>query len=102
MSKGSEAVSRRRKKLRALALNQLGGKCFKCGYNRCEAALHFHHLRDKKFGISQKGLTRSWTAIEKELAKCVLLCANCHAEEHWFFGGTSIEQRAATRAIVIH
>ena len=25
---------------------------------------------------------RSWAAIEKELQKCVLLCANCHVEEH--------------------
>ncbi len=25
---------------------------------------------------------RSMAEVEDELAKCILLCANCHAEEH--------------------
>jgi len=55
-----------------------------CGYKKSHRALSFHH-RDpalKDFGLSSKGLTRSWEKIVKELDKCVLLCANCHAEVH--------------------
>ena len=79
-----QAVAKRRKKMRQMALNYLGGKCVACGYNRCSSALDFHHLdeKTKKFGISQDGLTRSWEKTKRELKKCILVCANCHREIH--------------------
>jgi hypothetical protein len=42
----------------------------------------FHHLDplDKRVGISANGLTLSVEALRAEVAKCVLLCSNCHAE----------------------
>lgn len=78
------AVAKRRKKLRAMAREYKGGKCCICGYDKCQRALSFHHLdKDKKdFGLSAKGLTRSWDKIREEIDKCVLLCANCHMEVH--------------------
>jgi len=73
---------RRRLKLRAI--EYLGGKCIYCGYHECSAALEFHHPNDNKdFGLSQKGVTRSWERVKKELDKCELVCKNCHAEIHY-------------------
>lgn len=60
-------------------------KCEHCGYDKCLAALEFHHLNpsEKDFSISSvsssKGLTPE---IKKELDKCILLCCRCHREEH--------------------
>lgn len=59
-------------------------KCVRCGFDN-PAALDFHH-RDsttKEFSISKAyakgiGLDR----IKKEIAKCDILCANCHRIEH--------------------
>ena len=65
------------------AIEFLGGKCIKCGYDRCDRALGFHH-RDpskKDFQIGS-GAPKSWSRIVKELKKCDLLCANCHLEKH--------------------
>lgn len=77
-----EAVQKRRNKISVL---YKGGQCSKCGYNKCLDALEFHHLDPsiKEFGIGQKGYTKSWEKIKQELDKCILLCANCHREEHY-------------------
>jgi len=79
-----KAVVKRRKKLKEMALIYGGGKCAICRYNKCSRALVFHHIDpDKKdFGLSVRGLTRSWEKVKAELKKCILLCSNCHAEVH--------------------
>ena len=73
---------RRETKLRAIGL--FGGVCRGCGGSYPPAVLQFHH-RDpaaKEFAISTDGIYRRWEKIAGELAKCVMLCANCHAETH--------------------
>ena len=82
-TKGGEVVEyRRRSKARAVA--HMGGRCFGCGRNGLSAIFDFHHLdaADKKFGIGQDGIPRSWNRVVAELEKCVMLCANCHREVH--------------------
>jgi hypothetical protein len=51
--------NRRRTKKRAIEYK--GGKCQRCGYNRCVEALDFHHLdpSQKDFRISN-GNNRAW------------------------------------------
>lgn len=77
-----QAAWQRRQKLRAKAVQYLGGRCAICGYDRCFSAFDFHHveLGVKDFTISQK--MTSWAAIEREVKKCVLLCSRCHREVH--------------------
>ena len=80
----SEAVQRKRYKLKHDLIEYKGGKCEICGYNKCESALEFHHLNpeEKEFAISSKGYTRSFELCKKEVDKCILVCANCHREIH--------------------
>ena len=63
-----------------------GGKCERCGYDKCEQALHFHHInpQEKDFQLSEL-YNLFGCDLEKgkqEVDKCQLLCANCHAELH--------------------
>lgn len=78
----AEAVSRRRRKVKEMLVEEAGGKCMICGYARHSAALQFHHVdpASKSFGLGVRGITRSMARLREEAAKCVLLCANCHAE----------------------
>ena len=62
---------------------KLTNGCCKCGYNKCPAALHFHHKNnDKEFSIANAAKF-GFNQIKKEINKCDILCANCHAEKHW-------------------
>jgi transposase-like protein len=77
-----EGVTDRRRRVKRILLEEAGGACALCGYARCTAALHFHHLdpASKGFAIGVAGVTRSLAAARAEARKCVVLCANCHAE----------------------
>ena len=80
----SKTISALRRAMKKQAVKELGGKCEICGYDKCIDALEFHHLdpSQKDFGISQKGYTRSWENVKKELDKCIMVCSNCHKEIH--------------------
>ncbi len=76
------AVHRRWRELKRVLVEEAGGACVLCGYDRSLAGLHFHHLdrAEKSFALSRQGVTRSLAAARAEARKCVLLCSNCHAE----------------------
>jgi transposase-like protein len=77
-----EAVTRRRREVRTILVREAGGRCAVCGYDKYIGALQFHHVdpNTKAFALSGRGLTRSLERLREEARKCLLLCANCHAE----------------------
>lgn len=77
-----ESVAKRRRVVKRTLVEEAGGKCRICGYSRCPRALQFHHLNPatKEFHLGQGGGARSLARSRAEARKCVLLCANCHAE----------------------
>lgn len=79
-----KAVTERRRKLKQMVIEYKGGKCELCGYSKYAGAFDLHHLNpsEKEFGLSVRGLTRSWKKIKDEADKCILICANCHREVH--------------------
>lgn len=72
------------RKLRLIKM--AGGKCAKCRYDKNAAVLSFHHLDgdEKEHNLDSRQLSnRGWAKILEEFDKCILLCANCHMEEHY-------------------
>ena len=63
--------------------------CCICGYNKCEAAIEYHHTDPSKKDIEIHKFTRKPFSAEvleellSELDKCIVVCANCHREIHY-------------------
>ena len=80
--------SRVRKRRKQLFVERFGGKCVICGYDKCLNSLHFHHVNGDKEYRAVELMNFSIEKAEKELEKCILVCANCHGEihsENYFF-----------------
>jgi 5-methylcytosine-specific restriction endonuclease McrA len=77
-----EAVTARRRRVKRILVEEAGGACAICGYDRVIGALQFHHLEpaSKSYGVGAQGVARSLEKARTEASKCVLLCANCHVE----------------------
>lgn len=47
--------------------------------------LHYDHTETNKIGNLSDAATAGWSfdKINKEISKCELVCANCHAERTW-------------------
>lgn len=80
----NEQSINRQKYNKQKAVDYLGGKCSHCNYSKYLGALEFHHKDPSKkdFTIA-RFKCRSFDSIKSELDKCILLCANCHREEHF-------------------
>ena len=78
----SEAVSRRRRKVKAILVAEAGGACRLCGYRESQGALQFHHIdpASKVLELNARGVALALETLRAEARKCVLLCANCHTE----------------------
>lgn len=99
----NEKISEKRRKIKELCVQYLGGKCqfeggccspLRDGLEPCYMVFHFHHddPSKKTFDISRRmrnrGTIRGIGSISdlkkadpqliEELDKCVLLCSNCH------------------------
>ena len=63
-----------------------GKSCQKCGYNKCLAALEYHHIdpEQKIDTVARLSVHSNTTTALQEIEKCVLLCANCHREFHFY------------------
>jgi hypothetical protein len=89
MKKSKEAnvrdVTRFRRNQKLKLVEYKGSKCTVCGYSKCPAALDLHHRdpKSKLFGLSERGLGKSWDRVREEADKCDLICSNCHREKHW-------------------
>ncbi|HKH41996.1 MAG TPA: hypothetical protein VKA41_09085 [Solirubrobacterales bacterium] len=51
--------------------------CADCGETD-PVVLEFDHLRDKRLEVTNQFASRNWQEILDEIAKCDVVCANCH------------------------
>jgi hypothetical protein len=70
--------------------------CVDCG-ERDVAVLDFDHLGHKEFHVSYGIRSRNWESVLREIAKCEVVCGNCHrrrtARRGGFFRMSAVEGR---------
>lgn len=78
-----KTMSRKRSN-KATYVKMKGGCCQACGFDKYDGALEFHHVdpttKEDRIGRMAKG--PSSPELLAELAKCVLVCSNCHKMIH--------------------
>lgn len=91
----TQQTMKRQREFKFKCLEYKGGKCEFCDYSKCVSALEFHHVNpdEKDFSISHIKALKFDHVVKEELDKCILLCVNCHREEH--------ERLYSLKAIVI-
>ena len=86
LAKQAEKNRRLRERQRQWLIDYKKGlSCVRCGESH-PATLQFHHRnqQEKEFEISlYTALGFSKARLLAEIEKCDVICANCHAKEHW-------------------
>jgi hypothetical protein len=54
--------------------------CMDCGIKYPFYVMQFDHVRGKKMFALSNGVRKSREVIDEEIAKCDVVCANCHME----------------------
>ena len=81
------AKERAQAKRKYVADYKMSKGCGSCGYNKKHYVLELCHIDSKdktnRYGSNMSAYNQSWSIprIDKELARCRVLCANCHREE---------------------
>jgi hypothetical protein len=70
-----------------------GHPCVDCGETD-PLVLEFDHLRDKLFEVTNQFASRNWQEILDEIAKCDVVCANCHRRR-------TARRRGSIRALLV-
>jgi hypothetical protein len=57
--------------------------CIRCHRKFHFSAMEFHHRGDKKFEIADLPCISSEKKLREEMAKCDIICSNCHKIITW-------------------
>ena len=71
----------REKRIKRVAEMKVAAGCTDCGYDANADALEYDHLPGFEKVAAVSTLLRggaSWERVEAEIAKCEVVCANCH------------------------
>lgn len=83
LKKRREYAARRRQESKSFWVQKFGSICFHCKQNYPNCVFEFHHVNHLEKDLQPSHMLHLRMEIqEKEMTKCIMLCANCHRIEH--------------------
>ena len=76
-------VIRRKQEVAELIREAKNKPCMDCGRSYPSYVMDFDHREDKSFGISMSWKTKGRQQVIAEIAKCDVVCSNCHRIRSW-------------------
>lgn len=77
-TKSEDSHPHRRRNQNRLNALKVAAPCTDCGHHFAPCQMDFDHVSGQKVKPVSQMTGGSWEAIEREIAKCDLVCANCH------------------------
>lgn len=84
--KYKEQAKARRRELQAVAQKAKDVPCADCGGRFHYVAMDFDHLGDKVMSVANMVQQGSLSKLLAEIAKCEVVCSNCHRVRTWTRG----------------
>lgn len=79
-----DAANGRNQRVKQEMVDRFGGRCGDCKNSYPNCVYEFHHLDPASKDVNpSKALTWTKDRRERELAKCIMLCSNCHKIRHF-------------------
>ena len=82
LKQSAEIARTHRTQTKQRLVNEFGGKCRICGFNKSIAALEFHHLDPAQKETQVMEGNPTFKRAFEEAKKCILVCSNCHRMIH--------------------
>ena len=76
---GKASKATRDRKVAWMRAIKMESGCVDCGYKKHPTALQFDHINDDKEFSPARGACYSKERVRAQMAKCEVVCANCHA-----------------------
>jgi hypothetical protein len=83
IQKRHQYAAERRRANKSLWVHRFGNVCHFCKETYPDCVFEFHHLDHTEKDLQPSHMFHlKKETIEKEIVKCIMLCANCHRIEH--------------------
>lgn len=79
----AERNRKRQEEFRKAIVDGKSKPCMDCGESYPHYVMDYDHRENKSFNVANRGSVSSMKKLLDEIAKCDVVCSNCHRKRTW-------------------